>query len=94
MKTLKKLTTIVLILLLIAIIASLLMGGFMPFLSIAFGFLFIYYVLLYLVVKILENKQRYKYVVWLLFILPILWAFIDLDNFINFLLQGIHLDMK
>lgn len=94
MNTARKLTILVLILLAICGIAALLLGGFMPVFSIAFGLLFVYYGLIYLLIRILKNKQQYKYVVGLFFILPILWAIIDLEGLFDFLLEGIHLDLK
>jgi len=94
MNTIKKLTIIVLILLLIAIITTLLMGGFMPIFSIAFGLLFLYYALIYFVIRFLKNNQRYKFIFYILFILPIFWGIIDWGGLVDFLLEGIHLDMK
>ncbi|MEQ5790317.1 hypothetical protein J4E06_04580 [Muricauda sp. NFXS6] len=94
MNTIKKLTIIVLILLLIGIITTLLMGGFMPIFSIAFGLLFLYYALIYFVIRFLKNNQRYKFIFYILFILPIFWGIIDWGGLVDFLLEGIHLDMK
>jgi len=94
MNTIKKLTIIVLILLLIAIITTLLMGGFMPIFSIAFGLLFLYYALIYFVIRFLKNNQRYKFIFYILFILPIFWGIIDWGGLVDFLLEGIYLDMK
>ena len=94
MNTIKKLTIIVLILLLIAIITTLLMGGFMPIFSIAFGLLFLYYALIYFIIRFLKNNQRYKFIFYILFILPIFWGIIDWGGLVDFLLEGIHLDMK
>jgi len=94
MNTARKLTILVLILLAICGIAALLLGGFMPVFSIAFGLLFVYYGLIYLLIRCLKNKRRYAYMVYILMALPILWAIADLEGFFNFLLEGIHLDMK
>jgi len=94
MSTIKKLTIIVLILLLIAIITTLLMGGFMPIFSIPFGLLFLYYALIYFVIRFLKNNQQYKFIFYILFILPIFWGIIDWGGLVDFLLEGIHLDMK
>ncbi|MHA7829512.1 MAG: hypothetical protein ACX93O_00330 [Flagellimonas sp.] len=94
MSTIKKLTIIVLILLLIAIITTLLMGGFMPIFSIAFGLLFLYYALIYFVIRFLKNNQQYKFIFYILFIPPIFWGIIDWGGLVDFLLEGIHLDMK
>lgn len=66
MKTLKKLTILVLILLAVCGIAALLLDGFMPVFSIAFGLLFVYYFLIYLLIRCLKNKQRYAFVVHIL----------------------------
>jgi len=94
MNTACKLTILVLILLAVCGIAALLLGGFMPMFSIAFGILFLYYGLIYLLISILKNRPQYTIVIYILLILPLLWAIMDLEGFFDFLLEGIQLDMK
>ncbi len=81
-------------LLLTAIIITLLMGGFMPIFSIAFGILFLYYTLVYLLIIFLKQNRLNNAIVYLLFIFPMLWAIIDGEGFLDILLEQIHLDMK
>ncbi|PRX56947.1 hypothetical protein [Flagellimonas meridianipacifica] len=96
MKIVKVATTILLVLLFVLAIASLLMGGFVPLFSIAFGFLLIYYVLVYGIIFLAHKtgKAILRYLALLLFFLPVVWGLWDLESLFNFLLQGIHLDMK
>lgn len=87
MKYLKTAIITVLIILCIAIITTLLIGGYMPLFSISFGVLFIYYVILYIIlIKIIKKENPlYKYIIGLLFILPILWGIFDFEGLFNFL---------
>lgn len=96
MQKLKIASIIMLILLALLIITTFLLGGFMPLFSIAFGFLFVYYLLLYVVARLFANKINSvtKYLLYLFFFVPIIWVIIDMEGMINFLLQWIHLDMK
>nr|WP_298996073.1 hypothetical protein [uncultured Allomuricauda sp.] len=96
MKKLKIATMVIMALLLILTIVSLLLGGFMPLFSIAFGLLFAYYILVYGLIYLTNKigKMIFRYVAIALFFLPILWSLWDWENLLNFLLQGIHLDMK
>lgn len=66
----------------------------MPVYGIAIGFLFIYYAIILLTIRFLKNYKWGKYVVCLLFILPILWAIVDFVGLINFLMGGLLQDMK
>ena len=96
MKKLKIATIVILILLALLIITTFLLGGFIPLFSMAFGFLFVYYLLLYVVARLFANKINSvtKYLLYLFFFLPIIWVIIDMEGMLNFLLQGIDLDMK
>jgi hypothetical protein len=94
MDKLKNLTKAVLILLPICSIATLFMGGFMPMFSIAFGILFLYYALVYLVIIFLTDNRLNSIILYLLFAFPILWAIVDWEGLLDVLLNGIHLDMK
>lgn len=96
MKIVKVATKILLALLLVLAVASLFMGGFVPLFGIAFGLLLAYYVLVYgtIVLAIRTQKAIYRYLAFLLFFTPLIWGLWDLESLFNFLLQGIHLDMK
>ncbi|MEM7084687.1 MAG: hypothetical protein AAF489_00805 [Bacteroidota bacterium] len=96
MKKLKIASIVVLILLALLIIVTLLLGGFMPLFSVAFGFLFLYYFLLFLVIQIFRKKIGgvTTYVLYLFFLIPIIWIILDIEGMIDFLLQGIDFDMK
>ncbi|WP_422858230.1 hypothetical protein ACOKFD_12515 [Flagellimonas sp. S174] len=96
MKKLKIATMVIMALLLILTIVSLLLGGFMPLFSIAFGLLFAYYILVYGLIYLTNKtgKMIFTYLGIGMFFLPIIWAVWDFENLLDFLLQGIHLDMK
>ena len=96
MKVLKIATTILGVILLLLAIACLLIGGFMPLLSIAFGLLFLFYLLVYgcILLAIRRQKTIYLYLAYVLFFLPLVWSLFDFEGLLNFLLQGIDLDMK
>ncbi len=96
MKTIKNISLIFLILLGVLSIAALLLGGFMPLFAIAFGILFLYYLLIHILFKILykRKKTRCFYVVFIFFIIPIIFMILDFEGAFDFLLQGIELDMK
>ncbi len=85
-----------LILLAIITVATLLLGGFMPLFSIASGLLFLYYLAIYFGMKFVGEpaKKAYIYGFSILFVIPILLFIIDAEGLLDFLLQGIHLDMK
>lgn len=94
MSSLKKTTLILPTILLVGILVTFLMGGFMPLFSISLGLLFLYYALIYILTRILKPNKRNSYLLYLLLVLPLIWAIINLEGFINFLLAGVHLDMK
>ncbi len=93
---LQKLTLLMLTVLATATVAALLMGGFMPLFSVAGGLLFLYYLVLYFGMRFVTNtaKNPFIYGFWVLFLGPIVLTLIDPEAVLNFLLQGIHLDMK
>jgi len=94
MNKIKATTKIILILLLASTLASLFLAGFMPIFSIAFGFLFLYYLLVYFLISFLKRTRVGNILIYLLFVFPILWAILDWENLLDFLLQAVHLDMK
>ena len=96
MKTIKIISLVFLILLGVLGFSSLLLGGFMPLFAIAFGILFLYYLLIHILFNILykRKKKRYFYIVFVCFLIPIILMIIDFEGAIDFLLQGIELDMK
>ncbi|MEM9363436.1 MAG: hypothetical protein AAGA43_12415 [Bacteroidota bacterium] len=96
MKILKLLTRILLLLLLALTITSFFMSGFIPLFSIGFGLLFVYYFVVYGIIflAIKTKKTVYTYSAYFLFFLPFVWSLLDFEGLFNFLLQGVHLDMK
>lgn len=96
MKSLRILTMIMLALLAVATIVTLLMGGFMPLFSIASGLVFLYYLVVLLGIKLAGDRPRlpYIYILYALFLIPILLTLFDPEALIDFLLQGVHLDMR
>jgi CHASE2 domain-containing sensor protein len=94
MTTIKRITLALLIILLVGMLVTFLLGGFMPLFSIALALLFAYYALIYFLTRVLTANKRNSYLLFLLLVLPLIWAVMDLEGFINFLLDGVHLDMK
>lgn len=68
----------------------------MPLFSLASGLVFLYYLAIYLGIKFVGEtpKTVFVYGFSILFIIPIALLFIDAEGFLNFLLQGVHLDMR
>ncbi|MCK0161547.1 hypothetical protein [Allomuricauda sp. F6463D] len=96
MKIIKISSLVLAILLAILCIAALLMGGFMPLFAIAFGIIAVFYVLIYIALnKLSKRKNRMLlYIIYLLFLTPIVWTIIDMEGLFEFLLQGVKMDMK
>ena len=92
----KRITKILLIVLGILALVSLFMGNMMILFAMLFAILFIYYLIVYFITKKcskIENKIN-VYIVFILFFIPIIWVLIDWEGFFNFMLQGVHLDMR
>ena len=87
-------TTLLMIVTIILIIA----GGFAIIMIIGTAIILIYYLLIYFAIRKLEKSNQIKgaipYFFWILFLIPIAWAIYDIEGFVNFLLQGVSLDMK
>jgi len=96
MKTIKIISLIFLILIGVLSITSILLGGFMPLFAIAFGILFLYYLIIHILLKFYSKRKNNKgfYIVFVFFLIPIIWMMIDFEGLFDFLLQGIELDMK
>lgn len=96
MKTFLNITIITLILLAITTVVTLSLGGFIPLFGIASGFLFLYYLALFFGAKFVGKtpNKLFIYGFYILFLLPIILFIIDAEGLFNFLLQGVHLDMK
>lgn len=94
MNKIKTATKIILIILLACTVTTLFLGGFMPMFSFAFGFLLLYYSLVYFLILHLKRTRQGNFIIYGLFIFPIIWAIVDWEGLVDFLLQGIHLDMK
>lgn len=85
-----------LVLLAITTAITLLLGGFMPLFSIASGLMFLYYLALFFGMKFIGSKVNRMLILMfsILFTAPIALLVIAPEPFLNFLMQGIHLDMK
>lgn len=96
MKLLKNLNLAMLVLLIISVIITLSLGGFMPLFSIALGWLFAYYLVIFVVLVLLNEKKNnmLKYTMALLFFIPIIWGLFAPETLFNFLLQGVKLDFR
>lgn len=96
MKPLKTISLILLILLAFTGFAALFLGGFMPLFSIAFGILFVYYLLIYITLVLLSKNENniLKYIMVSVFLIPILWGLLSPETLFNFLLQGVKLDFR
>lgn len=96
MKTIKTLSIFILALLGLAGIISVFLDGFIPFLFIAFGFLFLYYLVVYLGLTFLYRKDNVflKYVFIVLFCIPLAWALFNPEGLFEFLLQGVDVNLQ
>lgn len=96
MQVFVKLSILVLVLLGIATVAAFAMGGFAPLIGIASGFLFLYYLALFLGAKYRgeSTNKLLIYGFYILFLAPIVVLFIDAEALFEFLLQGVQFDMK
>lgn len=85
-----------LVLLGIATAVAFLLGGFAPLIGIATGFLFLYYLALFLGAKYIGKTESKPLIYGLcfLFLAPPVVSLIDAEALFEFLLQGVHLDMK
>lgn len=89
-------TVTVLILLVIATFGLLLFDSLAFILSIASGLLFVYYLAVYIGIKFAGEtpNQVFAGCLYLLFSIPIVLLLLEPDHFLNFLMQGVHLDMR
>ncbi|WOD43263.1 hypothetical protein [Hwangdonia lutea] len=87
---------ITLILLALATMVTLSLGGFMPLFSIVFGWLFLYYLIIYIVLILLRKKENniLKYAMATLICIPMVWALFAPEYLFDFLLQGVKLDFR
>lgn len=96
MVIIKKASLTVMIILGVLSIIFLVLGGFAPLLSIAFGILFLYYLLIYLSSNVVAKRKSriLTYLLCFLFAIPILWGLFGFESLIDFLLSDINIDMK
>lgn len=96
MIALRKITILMLVLLAIITAATLLLGGMAPLLGIASGLLFLYYLALYFGIKFVGKTagKPFIYGFSILLAIPIILLLIDAEALFEFLLQGVHIDMK
>lgn len=68
----------------------------MPLFSNAFGLFSLYYLVVYGFVRFISETEcaALLYLASVLLGLPVVWLVFDIDGLLNFLLQGIHLDMR
>lgn len=96
MKTLKKITLVIIIILLIAGIVIAFLGGFMPLFCIPIGFLFLYYLIIYIaIVMLAKHKNKlFIYICSFFILIPLAWLLIDWESLIDFLMQSVHIDFR
>ncbi len=98
MRTPRIITLILLILLFASSIFFLSLQSFGALIGIATGILFIYYLLLYIFLKMSFRQKPYPKIAlilfWILFLTPMVWALINPEGLFEFLLPNLHIDMK
>lgn len=97
MKTLKVLNIVLVILLAIITLGLVATQSMAALLAIATGIIFLYYAILLLLVVVTGKSQvgkSVKIVFWTLFLLPMIALLLFPEGIIEFLMQGVHLDMK
>ena len=71
------------------------LGGIFAVMTVILGF---FYLSIYLLVFTLNKYKKDNNLIYsllmVLFLIPIIWLLIDIESLINFLMQGVHLDMK
>jgi len=97
MKTLKILNIIIVVISAILTVGLVAIQSMAALLAIATGFFFLYYVV-FLVFVIITGKSVFsrgvKIVIWTLFLLPLIALLLFPYEVTEFLMQGVHLDMK
>ena len=97
-KIVKNTTLIILIILATVAIVTFFMGGFMFLFGVASIFIFLYYLLIYIGVRIITHKKNTNkqllYTLYILVLIPIIWGLIDWESLFEFLLQGVQLNMR
>ena len=81
-------------LLIVAIIVTYIIDPIMPMFSLALAIQLVYYLVIFLILKIFKSKKIIIYLTWSLFILPIVWGLLDWESLFEFLLSWDTLDMK
>lgn len=98
MKALKIANIVLAILLAVVTLGLIATQSLAALLAIATGLLFLYYIVLLLLVIIIHKRKNIpkgpKIIGWLLFLLPLIALLINPEGILNFLMQGVHLDMK
>ncbi|MBV1924978.1 MAG: hypothetical protein KUG49_00515 [Dokdonia sp.] len=97
MKTLKVLNIILVILLALITLGLVATQSMAALLAIATGSIFLYYAILLLLVVVTGKSSVSKgvqIVFWTLFLFPLIALLLFPEGIIEFLMQGVHLDMK
>ncbi|MCB0506344.1 MAG: hypothetical protein KDC58_12700 [Cyclobacteriaceae bacterium] len=98
MKAIKRTTLVLCIVLAVISLFLIATGTLTAVLSVSSGILFTYYLIIYLVSTALSKRgianKKAITLLWSFILVPILALIIDFEASINFLLQGVHLDMK
>lgn len=93
MRVIKIIVLIIMGILFIATILMITMGAWMPVLGIGAGIIFIYYLIIYVLIKIADKKSNkiLNYSIYFLIFVPLIWAVFDaegvIDNFMSYVLQ-------
>ena len=85
MKKAKYFVIVLLVVLLIATVAFLSAGAWMPVFGVITGYLFIYYSIVLLLIFIFKNKKNkvFRFIIYLLILIPIVWIAIDAEGIID-----------
>lgn len=99
MKRVKNIVLILMVILLIATISMSFMGAWMPILSVLSGFVFIYYLVLYILIRIAEKRSNktFNYIIYFFVFAPLLLIVFDavdiIDNFLSYALRDFRYEI-
>ena len=94
MKIVKKIVLVIMSVLLLATIIMLSMGAWMPVIAVGTGFIFIYYLIVYILIKFTEamSNKIFNYIIYFLVFAPLVWIVVDaegiIDSFTDYALKG------
>ncbi len=98
MRILNILTIIILIVLLVSTVFFITLHSLAALIGIATGIAFVYYLLFFIILKVISAKKLHhknvQIILWIFFLAPVIWALIHPEGLFEVLMFDIKLDMK